>query len=341
MNVCAVSAILTGICAVTLIAACGWLAAVCGFAALPGIWLPYAAVLICTLGLGARLLLWACTPVPFAIPLTGGQIGTSPLDAPTSRLGVAGRLALEAVCFRSLLRTTRAVDCGPAPRLALVASRWLWLLGLLLHYSLLVVLLRHTRLWLEPVPDWVTLLSRFDSWLDVGTPVLYLSGVLLPVVIGCLLLRRTLLPQLRALSLPADFFVLFLLLALALSGLLMRHSARIDLTQAKLHLLHLVRFTPGLSEASRLEPILLVHMTLASALLICLPFSKLVHAGALFFSPSRNLRCDTRAVHHENPWQQPAQGGVFRSYAEYEAAFAPQLQAAGLPLDHNDPQAGC
>ena len=327
-------------CAVTLIAACGWCGSLLGLSWLFGVWLPYAALLIGVLGLGRRLLRWARTPVPFAIPVSGGQIAASPLDTPTSRSGVAGRLALETLSFRSLLRNTRTtMPDTPLPRLAVASSVWLWLAGLLLHYSLLVVLLRHLRLWLEPVPGWVVWLARLDAWLEVGTPIVCLSGPTLILALLFLLTRR-LLPRLRLISLPSDFFPLFLLLALAASGLLMRHALRVDLTRIKLHALSLARFTPGATtDPGTLEPIVLLHLTLACALLITLPCSKLIHVGAVFFSPSRNLRCDTRAFRHKNPWQEPLSNGTFRSYEHYEAAFAPQMRASGLPLENDRPGA--
>jgi nitrate reductase gamma subunit len=329
----------TAACAVALIAACGWYGPVCGLGWLLGVCLPYAAALIGILGLARRLLCWIFTPVPFAIPVSGGQIDASPFDAPTSRAGAAGRVALEALGFRSLLRDTRAtMPDTPLPRLAIAPSARLWLAGLILHYSLLVVLLRHLRLCLEPAPAWVAWLARADAWLQAGTPAVCLSGPMLILALLFLLARRRL-PRLRLMSLPADFFPLFLLLALAVSGLLMRHACRVDLTRLKLHVLGLLRFTPGATDPGALEAIAFVHLTLACALFIALPFSKLTHAGAVFLSPTRNLRCDTRAFRHANPRQESPDNGVFRSYAQYEAVFAPQLRAAGLPLDHDPPDA--
>ena len=330
--------------AVMLIAACGWFSAQWGLSGVLGVWLPYAAVLVCAVGLTFRLLRWARTPVPFAIPLVGGQIGGaypgSSLNAPTSQAAVAGRLLLEALCFRSLLRNTYTDEIRhnpPAfPRLPVASSTWLWLFGLLMHASLLMVLLRHMRLWVDPVPAWITRLTLLDSPLGVGVPTLYLSGAVLLVALAVLTARR-LPPRMRLLTLPADYFALFLLLGLTISGLCMRHALRIDLTRAKMHLLGLVRFTPGTTEG--LDPIFLTHLTLACALLIVFPFSKLAHMVAVFFSPTRNLRCDTRAFRHINPWRQPSSNAAFRSYTQYEAAFAPRMREAGLPLEEEQTDA--
>ena len=50
------------------------------------------------------------------------------------------------------------------------------------------------------------------------------------------------------------------------------------------------------------DPILLVHLTLVAVLMMVFPFSKLLHAPGLFFSPTRNQVDDPREA--------PPPGGV-------------------------------
>ena len=73
-----------------------------------------------------------------------------------------------------------------------------------------------------------------------------------------------------------------------------------------------------------------VHLTLVSVLLLYFPFSKLTHMAGVFFSPTRNMRCNTREERHVNPWNPPKQ---FYTYAEYEDAFRDAMADAGLPLE--------
>ena len=48
-----------------------------------------------------------------------------------------------------------------------------------------------------------------------------------------LLGRRLVEPQVRYISLPSDYFALFLLLSIGLSGVMMRHFEKVDVIQVK------------------------------------------------------------------------------------------------------------
>ena len=49
------------------------------------------------------------------------------------------------------------------------------------------------------------------------------------------------------------------------------------------------------------DPALLVHLTLVAALMIVFPFSKLLHAPGVFFSPTRNMADNAREKRHAPP----------------------------------------
>ncbi len=51
-----------------------------------------------------------------------------------------------------------------------------------------------------------------------------------------------------------------------------------------------------------LNPMFLIHFGLVLLLLIYFPFSKLMHAGGIFFTPTRNMANNPRTVRHINPW---------------------------------------
>ena len=77
-----------------------------------GVVIPYAAVAIFFVGLVYRVLTWAKVPVPFRIPTTCGQqkaltwIKPQRMENPPGGWSAVGRMALEILLFRSLLRNT-------------------------------------------------------------------------------------------------------------------------------------------------------------------------------------------------------------------------------------------
>jgi hypothetical protein len=55
-----------------------------------------------------------------------------------------------------------------------------------------------------------------------------------------------------------------------------------------------------------------------------------MHAGGVFFSPTRNMPNDNRARRHINPWNYPVK---VHSYAEYEDDFREKMIEVGLPVE--------
>ncbi len=124
---------------------------------------PYAALAIFLAGFCYRILRWAWTPVPFRIPTTCGQqkslpwIKASSVDNPSTGWGVLARMSLEVLAFRSLFRNNQARLYKD--RLVFGENKYLWLGAIAFHWSLLIILLRHLRLLVEPVPAFVLVLS--------------------------------------------------------------------------------------------------------------------------------------------------------------------------------------
>jgi nitrate reductase gamma subunit len=298
-----------------------------------GVIVPGAAVLTFLLGLIHRVILWARSPVPFRIPTTCGQQRSLPwikagwLENPSSTPGVIARMALEVGLFRSLFRNTR-VELREGPRLVFGENKLLWLGALAFHWSFLVIVLRHLRFFLEPVPGFVNTVSSVDGFFQVGTPVLYVTDAVVLAALGYLLLRRLRDPQVRYLSLFADYLPLFLLLGLVISGIFMRYFTRIDTVAVKQLALGLVTLSPVVPP--EIGPLFFVHLFLLSLLLAYFPFSKLVHMGGVFLSPTRNLANTNRARRHLNPWNGPV---PVHTYEEWEDEFRDKIRAAGIPLE--------
>ena len=310
-----------------------WVGAQGGGQYLFGIAIPYAAVLIFVIGFIYRVVQWGKTPVPFKIPTTGGQMKSlpwikwSPLDNPATTGGVIGRMALEVLAFRSLFRNTR-VELREGPKVSYGSNKWLWVAALAFHYAFLVVFLRHFRFFMEPVPGFVNLLESVDGFMEVGLPRLMMSGVVLLLAALYLFLRRVSVPQLRYISLASDYFPLFLIIALAGSGILMRYFLRVDVTNVKELITGLASFHPTIPEG--IGSIFFVHLFLISVLIAYFPFSKLMHAGGVFLSPTRNMANDNRANRHINPWNYPVK---VHTYAQYEDEFREKMKEVGLPVE--------
>lgn len=236
-------------------------------------------------------------------------------------------MALEVLFFRSLFRNTEA-ELREGPKLVYGSTKWLWLGALAFHWSLLVVVLRHLRFFTEPQPAAITLLQQLDGFFQIGLPAIYVSDAILLAGLSFLFLRRVVDPKMRAISLAADYFALLLIGAIAVTGVLLRHSYKTDLRGVKEFAMSLLRLSPSLPEGAGF--LFYAHILFVSALLIYFPFSKLVHMGGVFLSPTRNLANNNRARRHVNPWNPPV---TTHTYEEYEDEFRQLMKAAELPVD--------
>lgn len=306
-----------------------------------GIIVPYLAVILFVVGFARRVMGWSRSAVPFRITTTSGQQLSLPwfkqakIDNPSSTVGVVARMFLEIFCFRSLFRNTR-MKLKEDGHLTYQLELFLWIGALAFHYAFLAVIVRHLRFFTEPVPFFVTLTERVDSFMRIevlydavqaGLPGVYMSGVVLLAATLYLFLRRVFIPHLRTLSLPADFFPLFLIMGIALSGIFMRYIAKVDIVAIKELTMGLVTFRPTIPEG--VGGLFFAHLFLVSVLLAYFPFSKLMHLGGVFLSPTRNMTGNTRQVRHVNPWNHPVK---VHTYEEYEDDFREKMIDAGLPV---------
>ena len=307
---------------------------VAGLDYLFGVIIPYVAIAVFLIGFVYRILGWAKSPVPFRIPTTCGQqkshswIKQNKLDNPSSGIAALGRMFLEIVFFRSLFRNTRVSLKKEGPRVVYGPDKWLWFFSLAFHYSFLIILLRHLRFFTEPVPSFVTMLEQLDGFFQVGLPILLATDVIIVAAVTFLFLRRVWDAKLRYISLPADYFPLFLILGIAITGILMRYFTKTDIVGAKELAMGLMTFKPTVPEG--ISSIFYLHLFSVSVLLAYFPFSKLMHLGGVFMSPTRNLANNNRFKRHINPWNYPV---PVHTYEEYEDEFRDVMKAAGMPLE--------
>ncbi len=228
----------------------------------------YGATLLLVAGLGYRIALYARTPQPLKIPTT---------PAPTTRTGVALRMLREVTVFESLFKS----------------NKWIWLFGWVFHACLLVELLWHLRYFTEPVWFFVPWLQ----WFIVFTGAGFLVGL------AGLWSRRVLVDRVRYISSPSDHLMLALLVGIGASGMTTKFLSHTDIVSVKAFFLGLMRFDWQPLPA---DPFLLVHITLVAMLMIVFPFSKLLHAPGVFFSPTRNQVDNPREVRHVAGWSAKA-----------------------------------
>jgi nitrate reductase gamma subunit len=318
--------------AVIFLAAIAFMGAKLNLFGLFGVAIPYLAVLVFIAGFIRKVIKWGQSPVPFHIPTTCGQqkslpwIKQSKLDNPSTTLGIIGRMALEVLLFRSLFRNlkTHRTDGGPVYG----SNKWLWLGGLAFHVTFFVVFIRHLRFFTEPVPAWVNTLDVVDGFVQVGVPHMLITGVVLLAAATYLLLRRIFNPQVKYISLPADYFPLFLIIGIAVSGILMRYFIKVDIIKVKELTMGLATFKTTVPDG--IGGIFFIHLFLISVLFAYFPFSKLMHLGGVFMSPTRNLANNSREVRHINPWNPKVK---LHTYEEYEDEFREVMKSEGLPVE--------
>lgn len=318
--------------ALILLVAAGVKAA--GLEFLFGVLIPYAAVATFAAGIVLRVVKWARSPVPFRIPTTCGQqksllwIKENKIENPSSTLGVIARMALEVLFFRSLFRNIKTELRNDGSKLAYGSDKWLWLAGLAFHWSFLIILVRHFRFFAAHVPFPIRMVEGLDSFLQIGAPLLYITDLILLGAVTYLFFRRVALPMVRYISLPADYFPLFLILGIAGTGVLMRYFTKVDVTGVKQLAMGLVSFNPVVPEG--IGALFYVHLFLVSVLFAYFPFSKLVHMAGVFLSPTRNMVNNSRMVRHVNPWNHPVH---VHTYEEYENDFREKMKMAGIPVE--------
>ncbi len=224
----------------------------------------YLAALVFAGGLLIRIADYARTPAPLKIPTT---------PAPTTTGGVVLRMAREVMLFESLFK----------------ANLWIWSLGILFHFGLVLVVLRHLRYFTEPVWFWVDWIQPFGIY----------GGMAMVLGLAGLMARRILVERIRYISTPSDHLMLVLLLGIGLSGLSMKFILHPDIIAVKRFFLGLMYFDVQPLPQSAL---LYLHLSLILVLMTIFPFSKLLHAPGVFFSPSRNQADNPREKRYLSGW---------------------------------------
>ena len=108
----------------------------------------------------------------------------------------------------------------------------------------------------------------------------------------------------------------------------MRYFIKTDIVGVKELAMGWVTFNPHVPEG--IGAIFYIHLFLVCVLFAYFPFSKLMHLGGIFLSPTRNAPNDNRINRYINPWNYPVK---VHTYDEYEDDFREKMIEAGLPVE--------
>ncbi len=156
----------------------------------------------------------------------------------------------------------------------------LWRRTWFFHFSLVLILLGHTRL-ISDYPLRVMLglsentVHALSAW---GGGI---CGVIALVTCLMLLTRRFAIKRVREISSGEDYSVLILLLFILLTGNALRFLTHYDITQTQIYFRSL--FSSGPIQVPH-DPMFLLHFFMVQLLLIYMPFGKFLHIPGIFVS---------------------------------------------------------
>ncbi|UCC79528.1 MAG: respiratory nitrate reductase subunit gamma [Candidatus Zixiibacteriota bacterium] len=215
--------------------------------------LPYITVVLFIFGMGYRFYVWAKTPQPGRMTL---------FPAPDS---LAGGVLAESLFFPSLFK----------------GDKILWLFAWIFHATLALVFLGHIRVFTALIDRMLLAFGMNPEGIDVMSATAGgVAGVLLLTTGLLLLVRRISVRRVRDISGIPDFSVMILLIAIIVTGDLMRFGTHFDLEQTRVWTVSLLTFSPIVPPNGGF----ILHAFLAMILIIYIPYSKILHFGGIFFT---------------------------------------------------------
>jgi nitrate reductase gamma subunit len=218
--------------------------------------LPYITIVAFVAGMAYRLRAWKKAPQPAKMTLfPAGEPGAN-----------VGKVISEALLFPSLFKGDKS----------------LWAMSWVFHATLALVFFGHMRVLTGAIDR---LLIGFGMTADgvtwMSSTFGGAAGVILAATAVLLLVRRFTVQRAREITLVGDFVILALLLAIIMTGNLMRFSgSHFDLAQTHVWAWSVLTFSPKVPA----DGMFLWHALLAQLLIIFIPFSKILHFGGIFFT---------------------------------------------------------
>jgi nitrate reductase gamma subunit len=212
---------------------------------------PYIAVVVFLGGIAYRLYRWRQkSPVSARLSL---------FPRPESRLGRLVDTVVDMFTLKGLWKVNKP----------------LWVGGFIMHLGLLLLLLGHVRAFTDYYFMWELLQWGEEQQDQFSRVAGTIAGLLFMVPLFYLLARRFS-GAVKWLSTPEDYLVLFLLLAIAITGNHMRFLLEVDSHQVRSFMQGLLffRWRPAPVSASTS---FIYHFAFVQLLMMYFPFSKLMH----------------------------------------------------------------
>jgi nitrate reductase gamma subunit len=217
--------------------------------------LPYCTLAIFVVGMIYRLYTWYKAPQPGAVTLT---------PAPETASGVFVGVVKEALFFPSLFK----------------GDKTLWAFAWIFHVTLALIFVGHVRVVTDFPRLWAALGINADTMSAVSGGI---AGVMILAAVLLLLIRRATVRRAREITSYSDIISLLLIVAILVTGNLMRFGSHFDLEITRLYFQQLATFSVTAS-AVPISGMLMVHFLLGQVLIMFIPFSKILHFGGIFFT---------------------------------------------------------
>jgi nitrate reductase gamma subunit len=154
----------------------------------------------------------------------------------------------------------------------------LWVISWLFHALLVLICIGHIRVVADFPALWAALKINPDT---MSVVVGGAAGVMIMLMVVLLIGRRFTLSRVREISGVGDHFALFLILAIVLTGNVMRFFSHFELAQTREYFAALVTLS---SPVVPQNGWFLLHFLLGQILFLYIPFSKIMHFGGIFFT---------------------------------------------------------
>jgi nitrate reductase gamma subunit len=224
-----------------------------------GVLLPYVALGVFVGGMAYRFYSWKKLASP---PMTL-------FPAPPNEKANTLNTIQEAVLFKSLFN----------------GDRVLWAFAWAFHAVLLLIFIGHFRVFTNVDGLLMKLGMSANSIRAMSSGAGGAAGVAILLATVLLLARHLAVPRVREITGPADYLALLLIAAIIITGDMMRFGAEhFDLALTREYFGTLAFFGNVLGATALQNNVFLLHMCLALLLILCMPFSKILHFGGMFFT---------------------------------------------------------
>ncbi|MHC4140584.1 MAG: respiratory nitrate reductase subunit gamma [Planctomycetota bacterium] len=224
-----------------------------------GVLLPYVAIIVFVAGMIWRIRTWRKLASP---PMTL-------FPAPGSAGANTRNTLKEAVLFSSLFR----------------GDRVLWSIAWVFHVVLALIFVGHFRVFANVDRVLTGAGMSEDAIGAMSGGVGGAAGVIILILVALLLVRRMTLQRVREITGVADYLALLLIALIIITGNVMRFGGEhFDLALTREYFADLVTFGNAWQAAALQNNVFLAHLGLAFLLIMCMPFSKLLHFGGIFFT---------------------------------------------------------